>query len=194
MRMRFQNSRVFAAVLGLFLLVALPSTLQAQQAEAAPEDVKIDMRNSKFDEDVVMIATNQTVIWTNRDSFAHDVTGIGNNLSSPPDMAKDATYQYKFENAGVFDYYCSIHPGKPAKAGDTAGMWGRVIVVEGPILPLAGGGEGGISPEEAGVNWLAHWVGVISFVAVFATLIIYYFVLKFGETMHATDHRDRKEP
>lgn len=49
------------------------------------------------------------------------------------------------------------------------------------------------NPEHIGVNWLAHWVGIVSFVAVIATLLIYYFVLKYGESIHTTDHRDRKE-
>lgn len=71
-------------------------------------------------------------------------------------------------------------------------MWGRLIVVDPPVLQPAGGAEGA-SPERIGVRWLAHWVGVISFIAVFAVLILYYFVLKYGETVHATDHRDRKE-
>ncbi|MBI2079064.1 MAG: hypothetical protein HYT80_11990, partial [Euryarchaeota archaeon] len=138
--------------------------------------------------DAVVVQVNATVTWTNREAVNHDVTGIGNNLSSPRNMAKGATYVFKAEKAGVYDYYCTIH-----SSGRGIQMWGRLIVMEAPITGL-GGGEGGISPEEAGVNWLAHWVGIISFVAVFATLIIYYFVLKFGETMHATDHRDRKEP
>lgn len=56
-----------------------------------------------------------------------------------------------------------------------------------------GGAAGEVNPEEIGVKWLAHWVGIISFVAVAATLLIYYFVLKYGESVHTTDHRDRKE-
>lgn len=51
----------------------------------------------------------------------------------------------------------------------------------------------GVNPEEIGVKWLAHWVGIVSFLAVMGTLLIYYFVLKYGESIHTTDHRDRKE-
>jgi hypothetical protein len=68
---------------------------------------------------------------------------------------------------------------------------GKVVVLMGESGVI--GGEGEVNPEHFGVRWLAHWVGIISFIAVFAVLIIYYFVLKFGETVHATDHRDRKE-
>lgn len=191
MRMRFQNSRAFIAVLGFVFFLVVPASLEAQEAGAAPADVKIDMSGSKFDPDVAVAQVNATVTWTNRDGFNHDVTGLGNNFSSPGGlggMAKGATYAVKIDQAGVYDYYCTVH-----SSGRGNGMWGRLIVMEAPVTALGGGG-GGISPEEAGVNWLAHWVGIISFVAVFATLLIYYFVLKFGETMHATDHRDRKEP
>lgn len=69
--------------------------------------------------------------------------------------------------------------------------WNKKIVV----VPGPGGesaiGAGGENPAEVGVRWLAHWVGLISFAAVVATLVLYYFVLKYSESIHTTDHRDR---
>lgn len=68
-----------------------------------------------------------------------------------------------------------------------------VVMHEAGAQLGAAHGEEPVNPEEIGVNWLAHWVGLISFAAVVATLLIYYFVLKYGESVHTTDHRDRKE-
>lgn len=177
-------------LLALLLILSLAPVLpvSAQEGEGVPTIVA--MHGSEFDPDAIYIEVNGTVSWVNQDSFAHDVTVIDNgdfnSTGGPGGMAQGATYQYKFEEPGVYDYYCTVH-----STGRGNGMWGRVIVVD-EMIPLAGAG-GEENPEHIGVRWLAHWVGIISFLAVFAVLIIYYFVLKYGETVHATDHRDRKE-
>lgn len=67
----------------------------------------------------------------------------------------------------------------------------RVLLNKPGAAVGAAGNE--VDPEKVGVNWLAHWVGIVSFAAVAATLLVYYFVLKYGESVHTTDHRDRKE-
>lgn len=68
---------------------------------------------------------------------------------------------------------------------------GAVFIVPGPSGQIAAGGAQE-NPVEIGVKWLAHWVGLISFAAVVVTLVIYYFILKYGESIHTTDHRDRQ--
>lgn len=174
-------------VLGLAVGVSLP--VSAQEGDA-PEPLTVEMRNSEFEPQVAMVLVNQSVTWVNRDTFNHDVTSVDeafNSTGGPGGMAGGATFEHKFGKAGVYDYYCTVH-----STGRGNQMWARLVVVEAPALQLAGAG-GEANPEEFGVKWLAHWVGIISFIAVFAVLVIYYFVLKYGETVHATDHRDRKE-
>lgn len=193
MRSRRVAQLVRHTLLILLIVMSLAPLLpvSAQEGEAAPgAPTIVTMQGSKFAPQVVMIEVNGTVSWVNQDSFDHDVTQIGdeagfNSTGGPGGMGNGATYQHKFTEPGIYDYYCTVHPGKPD------GMWGRVIVVD-EMLALAGAG-GEENPEHIGVRWLAHWVGIISFLAVFAVLLIYYFVLKYGETVHATDHRDRKE-
>lgn len=67
----------------------------------------------------------------------------------------------------------------------------QIVIVPGPdgSVSLGAGGE---NPAEIGVRWFAHWVGLISFAAVVVTLVMYYFVLKYSESIHTTDHRDRQ--
>jgi hypothetical protein len=77
---------------------------------------------------------------------------------------------------------------------DEGDHWnGGVFVIPQRAGVAIGAGGAHFDPEHIGVNLLAHWVGIVSFLAVIATLLIYYFVLKFGESVHTTDHRDRKE-
>lgn len=190
MQMRMAWMLKIGTVALLAAAILLPQAALAQQEpEAQAARVTIQMRNTAFEPQLAMIAINGTVVWTNGDPFAHDVFGVNESFNStggPGGMAAGATYERKLDKAGVYDYYCTVH-----STGRGNSMWGRLIVVEPPVLQPAGGE--GVSPEKTGVRWLAHWVGVISFIAVFAVLILYYFVLKYGETVHATDHRDRKE-
>lgn len=77
-------------------------------------------------------------------------------------------------------------------SNNEADHWNKkIVVVPGPdgSVSLGAGGE---NPAEIGVRWFAHWVGLISFAAVVVTLVMYYFVLKYSESIHTTDHRDRQ--
>jgi uncharacterized cupredoxin-like copper-binding protein len=79
--------------------------------------------------------------------------------------------------SGEIEHICSV-PGHAE-----AGMDGTFTVG----ATGGGGGEEGI--EDFGVDYLAYWVGVISFVIVFIVLFATFFFLRYGETKHATDHR-----
>jgi hypothetical protein len=81
----------------------------------------------------------------------------------------------------------------PASAAPTS-QWNRATFVSsGEHGPNVGAGAGhGLRIEEIGVNWLAYWVGIVSFVFLGVVLVAYYIVFRFGETAKATDHRDRK--
>jgi plastocyanin len=61
----------------------------------------------------VIIGTNNTVQWTNKDSTDHSVTSRPGDPASfnsgaiPP----GGTYEYTFNTPGVYPYYCTFHPG-----------------------------------------------------------------------------------
>jgi plastocyanin len=50
-----------------------------------------------------------TVTWTNSDPLEHDVTAKGGAFNSEH-LAQGKTYSRRFDSAGSFDYFCSIHP------------------------------------------------------------------------------------
>ncbi|MFB6186177.1 MAG: hypothetical protein ABEI86_04825, partial [Halobacteriaceae archaeon] len=68
------------------------------------------------------------------------------------------------------------------------GMVGDVIVNESGQPPggAAKGGGGEIHPEEMGVPFRAHWVGVATILMMFVSLIYTFFVLKYGESPNAS--------
>ncbi len=63
----------------------------------------------------VTINSGDTVHWMNVDSAAHTVTG-GSPADGPSGVfdsslvMADATYEFKFKDAGSYDYFCMVHP------------------------------------------------------------------------------------
>lgn len=62
-----------------------------------------------FAPDVIKVAKDTTVVWTNDDTIIHDVTDLGNSFYSgliqPGEM-----WSHKFDSKGNYYYFCSIHP------------------------------------------------------------------------------------
>jgi len=63
----------------------------------------------------VTINAGDTVHWMNVDTAAHTVTG-GSPADGPSGVfdsslvMADATYEFKFDDAGSYDYFCMVHP------------------------------------------------------------------------------------
>jgi plastocyanin len=61
------------------------------------------------------IRTNTKVVWANEDSVPHNIQSqdefgkISNIFNSPPLNTGDR-FEYTFDEAGVYNYYCSFHP------------------------------------------------------------------------------------
>jgi plastocyanin len=59
----------------------------------------------------VTVAVGDTVTWTNNDSVPHDVTADSFSSGDPGGMAPGDTFEETFDEAGTFDYVCTVHPG-----------------------------------------------------------------------------------
>ncbi len=87
------------------LLVILPgSAIQsgvANQITFSPQNV------------TVVIGTNNTVQWTNKDTADHTVTSDqGDSISfNSGALGPGQTFEYTFNTPGVYPYYCTFHPG-----------------------------------------------------------------------------------
>ena len=74
--------------------------------------------NPKFyDPTPANVAVGTTVTWTNNDATLHTVysgtpddSANGGKLFQSTYMAKGQTFEHKFDTAGTFDYYCTLHP------------------------------------------------------------------------------------
>src|ERR687895_596182 len=64
-----------------------------------------------FEPAEVSLGVGDTVTWTNNDSVDHDVTADTFSSGEPGGMAPGDTFEHTFEEAGTFDYVCTVHPG-----------------------------------------------------------------------------------
>ncbi|PSG96311.1 hypothetical protein BRD56_11515 [Thermoplasmatales archaeon SW_10_69_26] len=105
--------------------------------------------------------------------------GNGEAVKTPlldPGEEYNLTVTFGEDYEGEVGYICSV-PGHQSQ-----GMEGTLAVGA-----TGGGEEGGI--EDFGVDYLAYWVGVISFVIIFIVLFATFFFLRYGESKNVTDHR-----
>jgi plastocyanin len=72
---------------------------------------EVSMQDIAFDPAEVTVAVGDTVTWTNNDSVGHDVTGDSFSSGDAGGMAGGDTFEHTFEEAGTFDYVCTVHPG-----------------------------------------------------------------------------------
>lgn len=78
---------------------------------------KIDIANFAFNKSSITIKKGDTVIWTNKDSVSHTVSGDNGGPNSAF-LNQNQTYSFTFDNTGSFSYHCKPHPS----------MTGTVIV------------------------------------------------------------------
>ncbi len=104
-----------AAALTALLTAALPAPLASQQAEVILQD--FEFRPAVIRLTVGEYGPGVDVRWVNNGPSTHTVTAEGGAFDSR-ELARGATFSFRFEAAGTFDYRCNIH----------ATMKGQIIV------------------------------------------------------------------
>jgi plastocyanin len=96
------------------LLVGSPivTATNTQQPSSATVEVKID--NFSFGTQALTVAFGTTVTWTNRDDMPHTVDSSDGVFKSKV-LDTDEKFSYTFAKAGIFPYFCSIHPKMTGK-------------------------------------------------------------------------------
>ncbi|MEZ4500259.1 MAG: DUF2807 domain-containing protein [Thermomicrobiales bacterium] len=86
----------------------VPST---PQAATGPQTWEVTIAQFKFTPATLEIHVGDTVVWTNKDFFPHDVTQLpkGSGFASPP-LNAGGTFTYTFDTPGTYDYFCALHP------------------------------------------------------------------------------------
>jgi len=105
-----------SVVIAIALLVTgSPVVRASDQPSAASAAVNID--NFVFGPQTITVPVGATVTWTNKDDIPHTSVSTDGVFKSKV-LDTDEKFSYKFEKAGTYPYYCTIHPK----------MTGKVIV------------------------------------------------------------------
>ena len=75
------------------------------------------MSNKAYSPNPIQIQRGTTVVWRNGDTTLHTAvsgkgtsdTSLGKMFESAP-IAPGKTFSYKFDAAGTYDYFCTLHP------------------------------------------------------------------------------------
>ena len=70
----------------------------------------VDMDAVAFAPEQLIVKVGETVTWTNKDPYPHNVTSTTGEFRSG-DIAPDAKWQFQATRAGRFPYECTLHPG-----------------------------------------------------------------------------------
>jgi plastocyanin len=100
------------AMIAIMLLAGSPSVTASDQPSAANAEVKID--NFSFGPQELTVAVGTTVTWTNRDDIPHTVVSTDGVFKSKV-RDTDEKFAYTFTQAGVYSYFCSVHPKMTGK-------------------------------------------------------------------------------
>lgn len=71
--------------------------------------VSVAVRDFRFEPPNVSVPAGARITWTNEDAAPHDATGDGDDWTTGT-LEKGDAATVEFPNAGVFEYYCTIHP------------------------------------------------------------------------------------
>lgn len=157
----------------------------------------VDMTDTLvFEPESLTIAPGDTVVWENVGSIGHSVTAYEDNIPENAEYfasggfdaeqpARDnypaqgnilggETYSHTFETEGTYEYFCIPH--------EDVGMIGT-IEVSSAGQQAAGVEE--VDPEEMGVPFRAHYIGIATFLGIGIALLFTFFFLKYGETPHS---------
>ena len=97
--------KIFAVA--AMLLIGAAALFGLHALAATPGAVTID--GFAFGPATLTVARGTTVTWTNKDDEPHTVVTEDKRLKSPALDTGD-TYQFTFDEAGTYKYFCSIHP------------------------------------------------------------------------------------
>src|SRR5438874_8204083 len=148
---------VFGLVLATGSSVALAAPTAGGGGHACPEPqsdlhtTQVDVKEGCMLPTVVRIDAGATITWTNRDEALHTVTGTDVRSGRPgagswgsiEELAQNQTFSHTFNDAGVYPYYCMLHPG----------MIGAVVVGNGvPEHPYTAGTGAAAASDSGGAS------------------------------------------
>ena len=78
-------------------------------APQKPETAEVKIDNFSFGPVELTVPVGTTVTWTNRDDAPHNIVSTDRQFKSPV-LDEGEQFSYRFERAGTYKYFCSLHP------------------------------------------------------------------------------------
>jgi plastocyanin len=78
-------------------------------AIAMPAETRASIDNFAFKPDTITVPIGTTVVWENKDDTPHTIVSLDGTFRSPA-LDTDDKFSFTFNKAGVFEYFCSLHP------------------------------------------------------------------------------------
>ena len=96
----------------------IPEPTSTPIPEPTPKPIssleKIKISGFKFVDNEISINVGTSIIWTNNDTSMHTATSIDSKFDSGY-LYQNQSYEFKFLNAGIYTYRCSLHSGMIGK-------------------------------------------------------------------------------
>ena len=96
----------------------VPEPTSTPVPEPTPKPIssleKIKISGFKFNNNEISINVGTSIIWTNNDTSMHTATSIDSKFDSGY-LYENQSYEFKFLNAGIYTYRCSLHSGMIGK-------------------------------------------------------------------------------
>jgi plastocyanin len=85
---------------------------QAKDQKGELHEVSID--NFSFTPMEITIPAGTQVTWINKDDVPHTVVSVDHKFKSQA-LDTDEKFSFTFQNAGTYEYFCSVHPKMTGK-------------------------------------------------------------------------------
>jgi plastocyanin len=84
------------------------TTIPVPRTTSSVSENTINIKNFAFDPNSITMKVGSTVRWVNRDSVTHRILFADGTYS--PLLAGSDSYSRKIDQAGIYNYSCTIHP------------------------------------------------------------------------------------
>jgi plastocyanin len=98
----------------LLFVTALSGACHGINALAAPKTHTVVIEAMQFSPQVLEVKAGDTVVWVNKDAFAHNAVTTGRGFQSK-EIEPDGSWKFKAVKKGTFPYICTLHPTMKAK-------------------------------------------------------------------------------
>jgi len=107
-------------------IVVKPFTVEMEEmgGMGMEETANVAVVDSAFEPEEMTVPVGTTVVWEHEGSLPHTVTS-DDDIFDSGSMSSGDTFEYTFEEAGTFPYYCEFHGGPGG-----SGMAGVITVTE----------------------------------------------------------------